>query len=96
MGIKIGIIGFGRMGRKFLKELQQSPLWEVCYVCDRNEICRKLAAEMVPHAVITDDEDNIFSDPVVDVVGLFTLADTRYGQIIKEWKRTSILSRKNP
>lgn len=86
MGIKIGIIGFGRMGRKFLKELQESPLWEVCYVCDKNEECRKLASEMVPHAVITDNEDNIYSDPVVDVVGLFTLADTRYGQIIKGMK----------
>lgn len=83
MRIKIGIIGFGRMGRKFLNELQQSPLWEVMYICDKNEACRELASKILPGAIITDDEDNVFSDPAVDVVGLFALSDTRYGQIIK-------------
>ena len=32
--IKVGIIGFGRMGRFYLKEMLKSPKWEVVYICD--------------------------------------------------------------
>ena len=32
--IKVGLIGFGRMGRFYLKEMQKSGRWEVAYICD--------------------------------------------------------------
>lgn len=34
MKIKVGLIGFGRMGRFYLKEMQKSGRWEVAYICD--------------------------------------------------------------
>ena len=32
--IKAGIIGFGRMGEMYLKEINKNPVWKVCAICD--------------------------------------------------------------
>ncbi|MDR0834476.1 MAG: Gfo/Idh/MocA family oxidoreductase [Candidatus Symbiothrix sp.] len=84
--LKIGIIGFGRMGQFFGKELLKNPLWEVAYICDPSTEAKKMAAAMAPHAILIEDEDILFEDPAVDVVGLFTLADFRPAQIRKALK----------
>ncbi len=81
--LNIGIIGFGRMGQKYCKELMRSPLWRVAYICDPSAEARRIASETAPDAVITDDENEIFSDRSVDVCGLFALADSRPAQIRK-------------
>ncbi len=81
--LNIGIIGFGRMGRKFCVELLKNPLWEVVAICDVDPESLKVARTMVPGAVVTDDEGEIWDDPNIDVVGLFALADSRAGQIRK-------------
>ncbi|MDR1414455.1 MAG: Gfo/Idh/MocA family oxidoreductase [Odoribacteraceae bacterium] len=79
--LKVGVIGFGRMGRLYVEEIRRNPLWTLAYICDSDEETRKAAAMVAPEAVITDDEDDIFGDPDVNVVGLFTLADARPAQI---------------
>ena len=79
----IGIIGFGRMGQKFCKELLENPLWRVTHICDPSAEARRIASETVPEAKIISDENEIFDDPSVDVVGLFALADSRPAQIRK-------------
>jgi myo-inositol 2-dehydrogenase/D-chiro-inositol 1-dehydrogenase len=84
--LKIGVIGFGRMGQLYGRELLKNPLWEVAYICDTGVTARKLAADMVPGATIIDDEDRIFADPTIDVVGLFALADSRPAQLYKALK----------
>lgn len=81
--IKIGLIGFGRMGRKFFTELIKNDKWEVAYICDISPEAREDAASLAPNAKITCDEDKIFADPEIEVVGLFTLANSRAGQIKK-------------
>lgn len=81
--MRIGIIGFGRMGRKFFKELIRNPKWEITHICDTSSVSLTDAAAALPSAVITDNEDDIFSSPDVDVVGLFALADSRSSQIRK-------------
>ena len=43
MKTKVGLIGFGRMGRFYLKEMQKSGRWEVAYICDITPDCRELA-----------------------------------------------------
>src|SRR5690606_41811223 len=80
---RIGIIGFGRMGRGFVSVMQQSPLWEIAAICDAHASARQLAGQTVPTARITDDPDSVFQDPSIDVVGLFTLADARPAQVRK-------------
>lgn len=81
--IKIGLIGFGRMGEKYLSCLRASEKWQVAYICDISAGAQAYAREIFPEASITGDEDVVFDDPEVRVVGLFTLADSRYRQIKK-------------
>ncbi len=75
--LRIGIIGFGRMGGKFLTTLLQCPQWEVAYVCDIDPYSRTLASQQAPGAKIVADYNEIFNDPTVDAVALTTLADQR-------------------
>lgn len=81
--VRVGIIGFGRMGRGFVSVMQQSPSWEIVAVCDAHAPTRDLAGRTVPGARITADPDDIFNDKRIDCVGLFTLADARPAQIKK-------------
>ncbi len=81
--IRIGLIGFGRMGETFLNQVSNDEKWEVVSICDISEPARQVAAEAFPEAKVTADEDDIFGDPTVSVVGLFALADSRAEQVHK-------------
>lgn len=84
--IKIAIIGFGRMGRKHLAELQKNNLWDVVCICDTTEKAQKSAHELAPEVAFTFCEDDIFNNPEIDAVSLCTLADARCKQIEKAVK----------
>lgn len=77
MKIKVGLIGFGRMGRFYLNEFLKNDKFEVAYVCDVDESCRALAKALVPSAKVTADAEEIFNDPEVTTVALCAYADTR-------------------
>ncbi len=81
--IKVGLIGFGRMGRFYFEEMKKSGKWEIAYICDADPKCRETAARLSPDSKIVDDDQVIFEDKSVDVVGLFTLANIRKEQIEK-------------
>ena len=81
--IKTGLIGFGRMGNFYLEEMRKSGKFEVVYICDVNEEACELARRVAPEAKVVSDEQIIFDDPEVQVVGLFALADSRREQIEK-------------
>ena len=81
--IKVGLIGLGRMGRFYLQEMQKSGRWDIAYICDINPESRQLACELSPNSVVLEDEQVIFDDKSVQVVGLFTLANSRKEQIEK-------------
>lgn len=74
--VKVGLIGFGRMGGFYLDEMQKSGRWDVAYICDVCAESRDLARKLAPGAKVVDDEQVIFDDPEVQVVGLFALADS--------------------
>lgn len=79
--IKIGIIGFGRMGGKYLRHLLTDDTWEVAYICDTNPESRNRARVEAPMAHIVSDEREVFQDASVQAVVLCTLADARRRQI---------------
>ena len=79
--VRVGILGYGRMGREFVAAMQDSELWDVAAVYDICGQARQLARQQVPNAVIYDDPEAIFGDRSIDAVGLFTLADARPQQI---------------
>ncbi len=84
--VKIGVIGFGRMGAMFLKEMKKIELLDIVYICDLSPMARQEASEAYPDSRIIEDEDIIFNDPEIDAVGLFALADSRSLQIKKAVK----------
>lgn len=93
--LKIGLIGFGRMGRLYAAEFQKNPMWNLAYICDTDEKSRQLAVSMYPETVVTNNEDIVFNDPDVNAVGLYALADSRPSQIFKAMKaRKHILAEK--
>ncbi len=79
--VRVGVIGFGRMGRGFVAMMQQNPLYQIVAICDAHGPTRDLAGKTVPGAKITADPETLFKDPKIDAVGLFTLADARPAQI---------------
>jgi myo-inositol 2-dehydrogenase/D-chiro-inositol 1-dehydrogenase len=93
--LRIGIIGFGRMGKLFLAELMKSCYWDVAYICDTNPIVLEQAKDLSPNSIITSNENDIFNDSTVDAVGLFTLANKRKSHIEKAIKaRKHIIAEK--
>ena len=74
---RIGVIGFGRMGRGFVAEMLRSDIWEVVHICDAWEPSRTVARQVAPKAIVGGDTEAVFKDKSLDVVGLFTLADAR-------------------
>lgn len=81
--ITVGLIGFGRMGRYYLKEFQSSEAFEVVYICDIDAECRELAKRLEPKAQVVANEDEVFADHSVQVVALCAMADSRLQQITK-------------
>lgn len=83
MKIPVGIIGFGRMGRYYLKEFQENAAYEVAYICDLDADSREVAHKMAPQAQVISDDQLIFNDKRVMVVALTTTANARLAQIQK-------------
>lgn len=84
--IKVGLIGFGRMGCKYLRSFQENGRYEVKYICDVDPEARQMAEKFSPTTIVTPDEDLIFQDKEVQVVALCTLANMRKEQIDKAVK----------
>ena len=57
--VKVGLIGFGRMGGFYLDEMQKSDRWDVAYICDVCAESRDLARKLAPGAKVVDDEQVI-------------------------------------
>jgi myo-inositol 2-dehydrogenase/D-chiro-inositol 1-dehydrogenase len=77
--IRVGVIGFGRMGRGFVSVMQHDERWEIVSICDTHAATRQLATRTVPTAKILSDPNEVFADKSLEAVGLFTLADARPG-----------------
>ena len=84
---KAAIIGFGRMGELYLREIAKNNYWDILYILDIDPSARDFAEktlnELSLTAQVLSDDTAIFSDPEVDAVILTALADSRMGQIEK-------------
>src|SRR5271154_1595390 len=93
---RIGVIGFGRMGRGFVAAMLANPVWEVVAICDIDPVARAEAQQFVPAARVTADPEEILTDKSVEVVGLFTLADSRPGFIRRALKEKKHILAEKP
>lgn len=67
----LGVLGLGE-GRSIISAGLKSELWDVLQVCDLNEeLCRARLAEFGLSRYTTKMEE-LFADPAVDVVGIYT------------------------
>ena len=94
--IKIGVIGFGRMGRKHIKAILASTDWKLKYICDTMPDKEDEAHQTAPDAIFTTNEDDIFNDPEVQAVSLCTLADARLAQVAKAIKTNKHIIAEKP
>jgi predicted dehydrogenase len=74
---RVGVIGLGNMGARYLKVLHENPRYAVAWACDRNPERLAWAGEVVPNLTVGDDANDLLTRLPVDVVGVFTLADVR-------------------
>lgn len=74
---RIGIIGLGGMGSRYLRTLAASPRWDVVSVCDLKQERLEWADSIVPGVSATCENRDIVNSAELDVVGIFTLADIR-------------------
>ena len=75
--IKVGLIGFGRMGGFYLEEMQKSGKWDIVYICDVSHVYLELAQRLSPRSKVISDEQIIFNDPEIQAVGLFALYEEK-------------------
>ena len=83
MKIPVGVIGFGRMGRCYLREFQRNEAFEIAYICDIDEESREVAHRMAPEACVVAGDEAVLNDERVQLVVLCTTADSRLPQIRK-------------
>ncbi|HHV04325.1 MAG: Gfo/Idh/MocA family oxidoreductase [Bacteroidales bacterium] len=82
--IKAGIIGFGRMGEMYLRQMLKSHQWEILAICDTDPDALAIAANLVSSdTILTTDEQVVFADPGISVLVLSTLADSRKRHLFK-------------
>ena len=65
--IKVGIIGFGRMGRFYWEAMRKSGRWEIAYICDTDPTTRELAKKISPESRVVENDQKIFEDESVPV-----------------------------
>ena len=85
--INVGLIGFGRMGSKYLRKFNTTGKYHFSYICDVDAEARAMARKLSPESRVVDNEDVIFNDDNVQCVILSTLANMRKEQIEKAVSR---------
>ncbi len=74
---KIGIIGFGKMGREHFRQAQNCNRWRVVRICDLCEENLQLAKELDSTVEVCKNVEDLFNDESLDAISICTLADAR-------------------
>lgn len=70
--LKIAILGLGE-GRSTMSAALQSEKLELRAICDRNEeLCRHRVAEFQFQGRVTQDYQDLLSDPEIDIIAIYT------------------------
>jgi predicted dehydrogenase len=74
---RIGIIGLGNMGKRYFRVLRESARWQLVWACDHNPHNLSWVQQHAPEVRLSADAAELLADASLDVVGIFTLADSR-------------------
>ena len=75
--IKVGIIGFGRMGRFYWEAMTKSDRWNIAYICDTDPASRQLAKKLSPNSIIVEDNQKIFEFLMLRICVVFSSMRSR-------------------
>lgn len=67
--IKVGIIGFGRMGRFYWEAMRKSGRWEIAYICDTDPTTRELAKKISPESRVVENDQKSLKTRVYRLSG---------------------------
>jgi predicted dehydrogenase len=74
---RVGVIGLGNMGARYLEALHANPNYWVRWVSDKNPARLAWASELIHEVIAGEDADQLMEEVEVDILGVFTLADAR-------------------
>ncbi len=74
---RIGVIGFGDMGRHWATEIAASTRWDLAAICDKSPALLELAGKEHPGVRLTSDAEHLFGDASLAVIGIYTQAHHR-------------------
>lgn len=80
--IQVGIIGLGGIGRQFLAEMQNHDHFTVTSAWDPSETSRTIATTDWPDLAITENADQILSDPSIDMIYIASPPDSHCDYIL--------------
>jgi predicted dehydrogenase len=86
MKLKAGVIGLG-VGEAHVEGFQAYPNCQVIAVCDISVEKRMEKQSKFRKLVLTENEDDILTDPEINVVSIASYDDCHYTQIIKALKQ---------
>lgn len=88
--IRVAVIGAGRWGPNFVRNLQNPPASEVLWVVDPDKSRLAQVAERIPAISVTDKPETPFKDEAVDAVVIASPINTHF-----ELARAALESRKH-
>lgn len=76
--VKVGIVGFGYWGPNLARNFQNSPLFELVWICDRNPQRLSEAITSYPHLLVGEDLEKVLRMGPIDLVVIATPPETHF------------------
>ena len=76
--IRVGVVGLGYWGPNLVRNLSESPLFEVAWACDVRPETLDPVASRYPGIACTTQFEDVLRDPDVDAVAIATPVSTHY------------------
>ncbi len=76
--IRVGVIGYGYWGPNLVRNFQEIPGATTEVVCDRDPARTDLARKRYPHLRVTQDPQEVFRDPALDLVAVMTPVSSHF------------------
>lgn len=76
--IRIGVVGLGYWGPNLARNLAESPLFDVAYLCDVRSQPLEALSRRYPSVTCTTRYEDLFGDPELEAVAIATPVSTHY------------------
>ena len=88
--MNVAVIGCGYWGRHIIRNFNNSPNWNLKYICDNNPLRLEAMAAQYPRVSATKNPNDIFKDTNIHAVAIATPVSTHF-----ELAKRSLLANKH-